>query len=47
MKTVSQTLWGTSATVAAAIQGGADIVRIHDVSQMAQVAKVADAIWRV
>jgi 2-amino-4-hydroxy-6-hydroxymethyldihydropteridine diphosphokinase/dihydropteroate synthase len=47
VKTVSQTLWGTSATVAAAIQGGADIVRIHDVSQMAQVAKVADAIWRV
>ncbi|TVY23952.1 Folic acid synthesis protein, partial [Lachnellula hyalina] len=40
-------VWGTAAAVAAAIQGGADIVRVHDVGQMAKVAKVADAIWRV
>jgi 2-amino-4-hydroxy-6-hydroxymethyldihydropteridine diphosphokinase / dihydropteroate synthase len=37
---------GTAATVAAAVQGGADIVRVHDVPEMAQVVKVADAIWR-
>lgn len=38
--------WGTAATIAAAIQGGADVVRVHDVKEMAQVAKMADAIWR-
>ena len=38
--------WGTAATVAAAIQGGADIVRVHDVVEMAQVARMSDAIWR-
>lgn len=38
--------WGTAATVAAAIQGGADIVRVHDVEEMIQVAKMSDAIWR-
>jgi len=40
-------VWGTAATVAAAVQGGADIVRVHDVHAMAQVAKMSDAIWRV
>jgi 2-amino-4-hydroxy-6-hydroxymethyldihydropteridine diphosphokinase/dihydropteroate synthase len=40
-------VWGTAASVAAAIQGGADAVRVHDVKEMAQVAKMADAIWRV
>ncbi|CAI4214834.1 unnamed protein product [Parascedosporium putredinis] len=39
-------VWGTAATVAAAIQGGADIVRVHDVSEMSQVTKMSDAIWR-
>ncbi|RKF61096.1 Folic acid synthesis protein fol1 [Erysiphe neolycopersici] len=39
-------IWGTSATVAAAIVGGADIIRVHDVKEMVQVAKVSDAIWR-
>ena len=39
--------WGTAATVSAAIQGGADIVRVHDVQEMVQVAKMSDAIWRV
>ncbi|KAI9054430.1 hypothetical protein LZ554_001592 [Drepanopeziza brunnea f. sp. 'monogermtubi'] len=38
--------WGTAATVAAAVQGGADIVRVHDVKEMQQVVKMADAIWR-
>jgi 2-amino-4-hydroxy-6-hydroxymethyldihydropteridine diphosphokinase / dihydropteroate synthase len=38
--------WGTAATVAAAVQGGADIVRVHDVHEMSMVARMADAIWR-
>lgn len=39
--------WGTAATVSAAVAGGADVVRVHDVREMGQVAKVADAIYRV
>ncbi|KAL4880732.1 Dihydropteroate synthase-like protein [Aspergillus karnatakaensis] len=38
--------WGTAATVTASIAGGADIVRVHDVKEMWQVARVADAIYR-
>lgn len=38
--------WGTAAAVAAAVQGGAEIVRVHDVEEMAAVVKVSDAIWR-
>ena len=38
--------WGTAATVAASILGGAHIVRVHDVAEMAQVARVADAVLR-
>jgi dihydropteroate synthase len=38
--------WGTAATVALAIQQGADIVRVHDVEEMVQVARVADAVVR-
>jgi dihydropteroate synthase len=40
-------LEGTAATVALAIAGGADIVRVHDVKEMARVAKMTDAIVRV
>lgn len=40
----SERAWGTAATVAASILGGAHIVRVHDVAEMAQVARVADAI---
>ena len=43
---VEERLFGTAATVALAIQSGADIVRVHDVKEMAQVAKVADAVCR-
>ena len=39
--------WGTAAAVAAAVQGGADVVRVHDVREMGQVVAMADAIWRV
>lgn len=41
-----QRQWGTAATVALAIQQGADIVRVHDVEEMVQVARVADAVVR-
>jgi dihydropteroate synthase len=37
-------IWATAATVAASILGGAHIVRVHDVAEMAQVARVADVI---
>ncbi|MHB9134259.1 MAG: dihydropteroate synthase [Armatimonadota bacterium] len=37
---------GTAATVALGIANGADIVRVHDVKEMARVAKVTDAIVR-
>ncbi len=40
----SQRIWGTAATVAASILGGAHIIRVHDVVEMAQVARVTDAI---
>lgn len=36
--------WGTAATVAASILGGAHIVRVHDVAEMVQVARLADAV---
>jgi dihydropteroate synthase len=39
-----QRLLGTAASVTASILGGAHIVRVHDVSEMARVARVADAI---
>ncbi|KAH9829074.1 folic acid synthesis protein, partial [Teratosphaeria destructans] len=39
--------WGTAATVTTAVRGGADIVRVHDVKEMAQVVKMADAMYRV
>ena len=35
---------GTAATVTAAILGGAHIVRVHDVAELVQIARVADAI---
>ena len=37
---------GTAATVALAIASGADMVRVHDVKEMARVAKMSDAIVR-
>ena len=37
---------GTAATVALSIAYGADMVRVHDVREMARVAKVSDAIVR-
>jgi dihydropteroate synthase len=41
-----QRLEGTAATVAIGIAKGADIVRVHDVREMARVVKMSDAIAR-
>jgi dihydropteroate synthase len=37
-------IWGTAATVAVSILQGAHIVRVHDVAEMVQVARVCDAL---
>ncbi|ARV58328.1 dihydropteroate synthase [Nostocales cyanobacterium HT-58-2] len=39
-------VWGTAAACCAAIFNGADILRVHDVGEMQDVALVADAIFR-
>jgi len=41
-----QRLEGTAASVAISITKGADIVRVHDVAQMARVCQMSDAIVR-
>jgi dihydropteroate synthase len=41
-----QRVEGTAATVAVGITRGADIIRVHDVREMARVAKMTDAIVR-
>jgi dihydropteroate synthase len=41
---IEDRIWGTAATVTASILQGANIVRVHDVAEMAQVARVADCI---
>lgn len=43
---VAERLFGTAASVAVAIQNGANIVRVHDVRQMRQVARLTDAILK-
>ncbi|HUS59710.1 MAG TPA: dihydropteroate synthase [Planctomycetota bacterium] len=43
-KPVDQRIFGTAATVAICIINGAAIVRVHDVSEMVDVVKMADAI---
>jgi dihydropteroate synthase len=37
-------IWGTAVTVTASILQGAHIVRVHDVTEMVQVARVADCL---
>ena len=39
-----QRIWGTAATVAASILNGAHIVRVHDVPEMVQIARISDAL---
>ena len=41
-----QQVEGTAATVALAVAGGADMVRVHDVKEMVRVCRVADAVVR-
>jgi len=41
-----QRIEGTAATIAVGITRGADIIRVHDVKEMARVAKMTDAIVR-
>ncbi|KPJ64595.1 dihydropteroate synthase [candidate division WOR-1 bacterium DG_54_3] len=43
---VEERIEGTAATVAISIANGADMVRVHDVKEMARVVKMTDAILR-
>jgi dihydropteroate synthase len=43
---VEDRLFGTAAMTTLAIANGAAIVRVHDVKEMSQVARVADAVVR-
>lgn len=45
-ESVDDRRFGTAATVALAVQGGADIVRVHDVREMVSVSKMSDALTR-
>ena len=46
-KEAKKRVWGTAAACCSAIAGMADIIRVHDVAQMYDVCRVADAIWRI
>jgi len=39
-------LWGTAAVVARCVAAGVDVVRVHDGAAIAQVTRMADALWR-
>ena len=43
---VEERLEGTAATVALSVAGGADVVRVHDVTEMVRVCRMSDAIVR-
>ena len=43
-KPAEERIMGTAATCAAGIVSGAHVIRVHDVAEMAQVAKMTDAI---
>lgn len=43
---VEERLFGTAAFTALAIANGADIIRVHDVKAMSEVARVTDALCR-
>jgi len=44
--TVDERIFGTAACVALSIANGANIVRVHDVKQMKEIARMTDAIAR-
>jgi dihydroneopterin aldolase / 2-amino-4-hydroxy-6-hydroxymethyldihydropteridine diphosphokinase / dihydropteroate synthase len=43
---VGDRAWGTAAACAALVAAGVDVLRVHDVLAMADVARMGDAIWR-
>lgn len=45
-KEADERIFGTAASIAAAILNGADIVRVHDVPQMREVSTIADSVKR-
>lgn len=45
-RTVDARAWGTAATMALAVAAHVDIVRVHDVAEMVDVVRVADAVVR-
>lgn len=45
-KDTSGRLMGTAATCALAIANGADIIRVHDIGEMVEVARMSDAVKR-
>ena len=45
-RTVDQRIFASASATAAAVLGGADIVRVHDVGAMVDVVRVADAVRR-
>lgn len=44
LEVAKERIWGTAATVALTVAAGAHIVRVHDVAQMRQVARMSYAI---
>ncbi len=42
----TQRVWGTAAACCGAIAQSADILRVHDIAELRDVCRVADAIWR-
>ncbi len=46
-KEVDRRIFGTAASVTAAVMNGADIIRVHDIEAMRDVARVTDAIREI
>lgn len=44
-KSPERRVWGTAAACCAAIAGGVDILRVHDVAEMIDVCRVADVLF--
>ncbi|KAI4244122.1 MAG: hypothetical protein L6R40_003106 [Gallowayella cf. fulva] len=47
VQNMKERVWGTAAAVTACVQGGADVVRVHDWEEMARVVRMGEAVWRV
>lgn len=45
-KNTGDRLFGTAASISAAIMNGADMVRVHDIEEMSDVVKITDSIIR-